>query len=791
MSNTTNHTIYMDSRRIKLRMAGIRLAVCFLLLMLLIKISYIKITKGVIFETASTVQILNGSDNTERVLKPVRGFIYDRNYRHLAVSETVYNIILDVKVLNSLKKDGAKDTERIEKILTLTAFLLEKDLNSLRQIADDPRNANSNYVRIEFGVPYEKWSEIQKYIDEGIYYEVFTGEMTEEEAEALAKQKKISRFKLKCVHEEIDIRREYPRETFAPQVIGFIRANNDSFGLEKSYNTDLSGKPGRRFRTYSLEGYPGPEETPSVPGRSLVTTLDATIQDFAQTAADKALTEYKAQHAAMIVMDPHTGEVLAMAQSPSFKSNDPNNIEYFTDNWIKASWDLMTTEQKNDILYEHWVNFNISVPFEPGSIFKPMVIAAALEEGIINADDTYYCGGYKTVNGQNISCWIAAENGAHGSQTITQVLANSCNVALMDIAEKMGRDMFYEYRNDFGYGEKTGIDLPGENAVSDPWLMFSLDQLNPVELAASSFGQGFSATAIQAVTSFAALINGGFLMKPYIVSQVLDSGGNILEENKPALIRRVISRETSDDLRIMLNAVVSPEGTGRRAIIDGYNIGGKTGTGQQISNKSYEEGKLTLTFIAFLPVEDPQYIALAVINNPQESTEGSVSAAPMLRDALVNIIKYKNIRPSEEIKTAPEDDGGLPMPDYVGSPLAEATRDLNGLSLDYDCRGNGDIVNNQFPAADVTVTPGSEIILFLRSSGADLTTVPDVTGLTPDEAKAELYAADLSFANVYEIESPNITPAPHETPEGHTVIKQMPKPGHKVQKGTEVKLIIT
>ena len=792
MSNITSKINNEDAQRMRLRMAWLRFGICLLLFFLLVKIAYLKIVKGDIYEKYAVIQSLNGSVNTERVLKPVRGFIYDRNNQQLAVSRTVFDIILDVKVLNTLSEDEK------EKILTVTASLLEKDPNTLRQIANDPRNANSNYVKIEFGVPLEKWNELKKVIDQGAYYEVLTGLMTEKDAD----DKKLKPFYLKCVYHEMNVLREYPRETFAPQVIGFIRANNDSFGLESAYDSELSGKPGRQFRTYSADGYPVTNETSAVPGHSLVTTLDAAIQDYAQAAADKALTEYMAQHASMIVMDPHTGEILAMAQSPSFNSNNPNNINYFTDSWIKQSWDSMTTAQQSEALYDHWVNYNVSSPFEPGSIFKPIVIAAALDEGIISLDDIFYCGGHKVVNGQNINCWISSEGGAHGNQTLTDVMANSCNVAMMDIGDKIGRNMFFKYRNDFGYGEKTGIDLPYENAVSDPWLMFSLDQLNPIELATSSFGQGFTATAIQDITSFSAVINGGYLMKPYVVSQILDDSGNVLKEYKPEIVRQVITGETSDILRVMLNAVVSPEGTGHNAIIDGYNIGGKTGTGQQITHQSYEEGKVTLTFIAYLPVEDPQYIALAIIDKPDESTESSVSAAPMLREVLENIIKNKNIKPSEKAAAEATDTGSIPMPEYTDASLSDTTQSLNRLGLNYICKGDGDIVSRQFPSANERVTPGSEIILFLRSSGANLAAVPDVTGLSPEDAIAEVYAADLSAATVYTavsdkntselVQANSTSPAePAITPVPRKVIKQMPNPGQKVQTGTEIKLIIS
>ena len=786
MSNSiTNKPKNNDEHlRMNLRMGLTRLFICAGLLALVGRLAYINIVHGEIYAQHSVIMVLNRSDNTERVLRPIRGFIFDRNNQHLAVSETVYDIILDVRVLNTL------DNDEREKILNVTAGLLDMELNTLRQVADDPRNANSNYVKVAFGVTIEKWTEILSYIEEDFFYEVFIGELTQEEAEEAFAQREIRPFRLRSVHGEMDIRREYPRN-LAPQVIGFIRPNNERFGLENSFNTLLSGRPGRRFRTYSMEGFPITDETPAVAGYSLVTTLDASIQEYAQTASDKALAEFMAEYATIIVMNPHTAEILAMAQSPGFDPNYPNNISAFTNNEA-LDRRSMSVDEQNEFLFKNWMNFNISNPFEPGSIFKPIVVAAALEEGIISLDDTYYCNGYRSIGGHRVACWIAAEGRTHGNQTLTEAMANSCNVAMMDIVEKMGREMFYHYRNDFGYGERTGIDLPNEHAVSDPWLMFSLDQLNPVELATSSFGQGFTATAIQSITSFAPLINGGYLMRPYIVSQILDRNGNVLKENSPTLIRRVISSETSDQMRIMLHSVVTPEGTGRRAMIDGHNIGGKTGTGQQIANQTYEDGVLTLTFFAYFPVENPRYLALAVIDNPLESTEGSISAAPMLREVLENIIEYRNIRPSEEYEEESTNNSSLSMPDFTEVPLNEATQTLNRLGLDFVLRNDGDTVIRQFPAAGEMVTPGSEVILFIRSSEeAELAIVPDVTGLTPEEAFTLIYASNLSATSVTRFNGHEISPEDDDESTGQTVHRQMPEPGQRVQIGTEVRLIIS
>ena len=845
ITSKTNEAVQIDSRRMRRRMAMIRLGVCLILLLLLAKIAYIKIVQGKLYETYAVIQSLNGSSNTERVLKPIRGEIRDRNNTPLAVSKTVYDIILDVKVLKALDAEDKKQKQPKDvktKILTVTAKKLGIDLNELERKADDPQNENSNYVKIARGVSLEKRNEIMDYAKKGFYYEVFSGQMTEEEAKA----KKIKLFFLNCIYDEMIVLREYPLDTFAPHVIGFTLPSKDSFGLERSYDSVLSGKPGRQFRTYTTDGYPIMDETPSVPGNTLVTTLDSTIQNYAQSIADKALTQYMAQHTSMIVMDPDKGEILAMAQSPSFNLNDPCNANFFTDNWIGQTWDTLTTEQQNTALYDHWVNFNVSTPFEPGSIFKPIVMAGALEEGAVAPDDTFVCNGQKVVAGQAISCWIASEGGAHGKENLTQVLSNSCNVGMMGIVEKMGRNLFFKYRNDFGFGEKTGIDLPAEEAVSEPYAMFSLDQLNPVELATSSFGQGFLATAIQDITAFSALINGGKLMKPHIVSQILDSSNNVLQDFEPQIIRRVISADTSDRLRVMLNAVVSPIGTGKNAMIEGYNIGGKTGTAQQITNKSYEEGKITLTFIAYLPVENPQFIALAVIDKPNESMESSVSAAPMMREMLEDIIKYKNIKPSDETAVTAINDGSIPMPDYTNAQLRDATQSLNSLGLNFICDGDGDIVKSQFPMVNQRVTPGSSIILFLKQSGAELVSVPDVTGQTPDAAIKALYDAELSAASVYSGPAPSAEadsavpsasnaesavpaaqaadsaipaataadsavpattgadsavpaatgadsaiPAANAAADTKKVVKQMPDPGQKVQKGTEVKLIIS
>jgi stage V sporulation protein D (sporulation-specific penicillin-binding protein) len=631
----------------------------------------------------------------------------DRNGRQLAVSETVYNIVLDIKVLNDpMYTKAEQGTPSVkEKVINVLSVLLERGADEIRAIADDPANANRNYYILERGVPIDKWQTIKTAIDEGVDYNKLLGAgITTANAKA---------FKLVCVYYEMQVLRHYPRGDFASQIIGFLRNQGAAWGLENTYDDQLTGVSGRVFRTYTSDG-PITEEKPAEQGKTIVTTLDATIQEYSKQAADDAVNVYFADHAAIVVMDPNTGEIIAMAQSPSFDPDKPSDPSGFTDKALEEQWETLTENERLNAMYDMWANFSITSTFEPGSIFKPIVVAAALEEGVISPEDTFYCAGYKMVLNTRINCWVGATGGSHGEQTLEQVLANSCNVGMMEIVEKLGRDRFFQYRNEFGFAEKTGIDLPNENAASSNLIMYSLDQLNPVELATSSFGQGFNTTAIQSISSFAAVINGGYLLKPFVVKQITDADGSVSETFEPQIIRRVISKETSDWMREALQLVISDSGTGRLAMIDGYNIGGKTGTAQQATSEGYASGGHRLAFVAYLPVEDPQYIALALIDNPQSGEQGSTSAVPMLRDVLQKLIDYKNILPSYAIDGNPDANSNL-LPDFSGMPLNDVIESLNDLGVDYECVGNGNTVYRQFPKGGVNYSENTLVYLYLST----------------------------------------------------------------------------
>lgn len=744
----------------------------------------IKIVHGNEYEALAISNQINKVQ--DKIINPNRGNILDRNKQALAVSTTVYNVILDVRVLLSLELEQQKET-----------------LNGLKETLGIPDEELNGFVALDAQtkkpVNDTNWLVIRKQIP-------FQTGKTIESAD------------LKCVYLEQDTKRTYPHDSLAAQVIGFIR--NDSWGLENVYNEELTGVPGRTFRTYEIDNNIVTREIDPQTGRTLVTTIDQTIQQFAenickQTYQSCADSDHKAELTAIMVMNPMTGEIIAMSQYPTFNLNNPTELspeaqeiyERVKAEKLEAgkSEEDADSEAKSYVYNTIWRNFNITDSFEPGSIFKPVTATAAYEEGIISASEKFYCGGNKVFPSDTIPCNRLS---GHGSQTVEQALANSCNVALMDIGAKLGSEKFYKYQRDFGFGEKTGIDLPAETSAES--LMYKLSALNQVELATSSFGQGFNSTAIQDLNAFAAIINGGKLMKPYVVSQIIDDSGNIISETQPEIVRRVISEESSDFFRKGMQSVINPSGTGKKAIIDGYSIGGKTGTAQQGKR---DENEHTLDFVAYLPVDDPQYIAMAVIHKPKNYTDGVVSPVPMLRELLINIINYKSITPDSDVETAEGVYSGsaneVNLPDLTNKPLNEAVKTLNELGLDFEFAGSGgDTVTKQFPAGNVKTPVDTSILLYIGSSAEDiqLTQIPDVTGMKVSEAQEVLSKSgfECSIADYSEPETKNSSAAADESTENTTeggntaqgttekiVYQQIPSAGANVEKGMIVKIKIS
>ena len=705
--------------------------------LLIARIAYLKVVKGEEYENAAKTQQTEGYDTT---IVANRGSIVDRNNQAFAVSTRVYDLALDVRVLVEYY-----DAEEQEKTISTLASIdyLGLDYNTLK----------SYIVTDENGVPAAD-----------THWKVLAKKLTREQKE------EIEAMYLKGVVFGADTKRSYPLGTIGSDVIGFIRGDS-SWGIENKYDSVLSGVNGREFKTYDGGSTAVVETIDAKDGATVVTTLDYNIQQYAEQAVAEAVAEYQPEHAAILVMNPNTGEVYAMADSPTFDSNTPSDpTTVNTSEEFATQWAAMTDEEQLEYLTESWKNFNITNTFEPGSIYKPMVVAAALEEGIISENDTFVCNGSKTVYDREISCW---QQSGHGTQTVEDVLANSCNVAMMDIGEKMGVSLFYKYQKDFGFGEKTGIDLPGEESAAN--LMFAENAIGPVELATMSFGQSFNCTAIQVLTAFSAVINGGNIMQPYVVSQIIDSDGEIIYEKTPTLVRKVISEETSNTVRKYLQAVIDT-GTGKKAKIEGYAIGGKTGTAQQAirANEQY-----TVTFVGFLPVDNPEIIAIAILDRPAGYTEGSTSAAPMLKGLLENIIKYLGIPKTEAVDENSEAAANtIVLDDLTQYSTNDAIMYLSMKGLNYQVVGEGSVVTSSVPHAGTEVAEDSTVIVYVTKGPNDdnMTQTPNVMGRTYDEAVGALMEAGLS-------------PVVNGDENG-VVVSQSPQKGEYVNNGSEVTITL-
>ncbi|HHW67326.1 penicillin-binding transpeptidase domain-containing protein [Defluviitalea raffinosedens] len=628
----------------------------FSILFLMYRIGYIKYVDGAEYEEKAVLQRLNN----EQIIYPNRGSIVDRNYHDLALSTIVYNVILDPDVL--LKQ--VSENEKNRTVQTLGKFLSvsEKDLNDI--ISQNP---------------HSRYEVIKKHIKADM-------------------AQKIKNEGLKGVWLEEDSIRSYLKDEFAAHILGFVNKDKKAqYGIEQQYNEWLTGVPGRVFPMLKEGKYIMEENIPAKPGNTIVLTIDETIQHFAEIALQNAVNEHHPQNASIIAMDPNTGEILAMAAYPTFNPNNYNDLSEYID---KNIWNSLSKEEKVEQLNAVWKNYNVSNTYEPGSTFKPLLVAAALEENIISLDDHFYCGGYKNVYGQVIKCW---KTSGHGDQTIEEALANSCNVAMMDIVEKMGSEIFYRYQKVFGFGEITGIDLPGEAEG----ILHRLENLNPVELATSSFGQSFNVTPLQILNGFASVINGGNLMKPYIVKQIASENGNVVKEFTPIVRRKVISKETSQLVRNQLESVVK-SGTGKKAKVEGYRIGGKTGTAEKLPRG---EGKYALSFIGFAPVENPKIIVLVLLDETEYYSEGSGAAAPVAKELFENILPYIGVEPSD--KEVEYERTDIELPDYKGLQLMEADMDLTIKGLNYEVIGTGSLIIDQFPKAETKVPQGMKIKLYV------------------------------------------------------------------------------
>ncbi len=446
------------------------------------------------------------------------------------------------------------------------------------------------------------------------------------------------------VEKEVGDRRYYPYGSLASKVLGFTGSDNQGIiGLEVIYDEYLQGINGTILTLTDARGVEiadaGEERVEPVPGSDLYISLDYNIQLYAQQAALKALEQKQATYVSIIIMNPKNGEIYANVNVPEFDLNDPFTLNTDVDTSV------LTDQEKQDLLNQMWRNQSINDTYEPGSTFKVITASAALEKGVVSLTDTFSCPGYRMVEDRRIRCHKV---GGHGAETFVQGIQNSCNPVFIDVGQRVGTEDFYHYFEQFGLLSKTGVDLPGEAST----IMHKVENIGAVELATISFGQSFQITPMQLATTISSIINGGTRVTPHFGVEIRDREGNVLKKLQYESREGVVSKETSDTMRFLMEKVVS-EGGGKNAQIEGYRIGGKTATSQTLPRGT---NKYISSFIGFAPADDPQVVGIAIIHNPQGVYYGGTIAAPVIRDIFSNILPYLGIE-KEEIVSEDEDNG--------------------------------------------------------------------------------------------------------------------------------------
>ncbi|MCD8335915.1 MAG: cell division protein FtsI [Lachnospiraceae bacterium] len=663
------------------------------LVVLLIQIAYINVTKG----NTYAKQVLSQNNYDSQTLVARRGEIQDANGRVLAYSEKVYNLVLDCKAIN---EDA--DTYLEPTVAVLCEYFGLDELE-LRKLITNESTANSQYqvlsVKADDEEQYltaDEKEAYEDYIDE--YADISSDDLSEAE-----KTEKKNRSLVTGVSFEEKYIRHYPLGSLASNTIGFANSLGDGIvGLEAYYDEQLQGTNGRIFGYLDEDSDYQTKTIAPENGYTLMTTLDVNIQQIVESViaefdetygddTDDGTAKHGAANIGVVVMNPNTGGILAMATNQSYDLEDPDSVIYdwYTEDEVEVMKETVITDSSGNettqyvsTLYDLWGNYCVSDSYEPGSTYKPITIAAALEIGAISANDTFTCDGGEYVTDTEIHC--DAYPGAHGLETLEDALVNSCNDALMQIAAKMGVSNFIKYQSLFGFDQKTGIDLPNESAG----VVYSTSTMNEVELATCSFGQGLTCTMIQEISAFCAVVNGGYYYQPHVVDKILDEDGAIVKDNSSLLLKQVVSTSTSDILKEYLESVVE-EGTGKTTSVSGYRVGGKTGTAEKIDSETGEraDGLYLVSFIGAAPINDPEVVIYVVVDEPNVENQASSSYAQMIFKSIAQeVYPYMGIATTAEESTDSDsttddtEESVVSNPD-MAAPLAENAADDSDTTL--------------------------------------------------------------------------------------------------------------
>ena len=651
--------------------------------------------------------LINGEENrlkaernqlSDTQIAAERGTIYDSNMNVLAKSASAWLVYINP---SQIKNDTQK-----ELVVNGLSQILGVDADSVRTKAEKTK---TGYQKIAGEVETDVKEALEAYIDEN-------------------KDNKLSTI----IGIDPDTKRYYPYSSFASTIIGFTNSDDQGVGgIEMQYDDDLTGVSGRIITAKNAQqgSMSSDYETTydAKPGESLVLTIDEVIQYYLEQGLEQALVDTGAKYAYGIVMDTDTGAILGMTSKPDFDLNNPRKISNaaLSETIAAITDDTQRAQATTNALYAQWRNRTISDTYEPGSVFKTIVVSAALEEGVVDLNTTYTCTGGIQVADNYQRCWKA---GGHGHETLTQGLMNSCNPFFITIGQSLGKERFYKYFEAFGLTEKTGIDLPAEAKPVAGKTYHALESMGISELSSSSFGQTFQVSPIQMITAVNTIANGGKLMQPYVVDSKLDSDGNVVYKTTPTVKRQVISEKTASTVADMMEQVVSI-GTGKNAYVAGYHVAGKTGTSEKIGI----EGAYIASFAGFAPADNPEISILIAIDEPTGDHGGSTVAAPITGMLLEKILTYLNVEPQYEDDELSSISSVAPS--LVGKSVGDAK--VSAAKFTVKVVGSGTKVISQTPAAGQQMRTGGVIVVYTEENAAKQTaTVPNLCNMSMSQANS-------------------------------------------------------
>jgi len=691
--------------------------------MLVARLYQVQIVNHEFYERRALAQQLG-----QTTITASRGTIFDRNGNTLAISASVENVFISPREMMERGEDPELIADGLSAILGV----------SREMILERAANTQSQYQTIKRQVEAEEAALVRAFISE---------------------------HRIRGVHLEPATRRYYPNSSLASQVLGFVGTDNIGLdGLEQRYERYLAGVDGRVVRLRNArqtdmlfanyEDYFDAQN-----GNNITLTIDTTIQYIVEKHLTQAIADYGVQNgAAAIVMNARTGEILAIVSYPNF---DPNDFLAINSELERERLALITDDDERAVEHRaaqdrQWRNKALSDTYEPGSVFKIVTFAMALEENLVSLESRFHCGGAMNVLGRGTPLHCHRRTG-HGSLSLSEAMQRSCNVATVNIGQQVGAQMFYRYAEAFGLFDRTGLDnsAEGRSIWWEESVFFNGNNLS--QLASASFGQTFKITPIQMITAVAASVNGGYLMQPYIVSQITDASGNIIEAREPTVVRQVVSAETSAIMRQMLEATVT-NGTGRNAQVPGFRIGGKTGTSENIEalvrgDEGGETARIA-SFVGVAPADDPEIAILVLLDTPSHNTGitvgGGTMAAPVVGRMMEDILPHLEIQ--SQLTDEERMDRNVSVPRLIGRSVEEASELLERHGFDFDLVGESDTVTWQLPVSNALVASGTRVTLYLGAETPrdreELVTVPDLSGMPYPRAREALEQRGLFIRTV-------------------------------------------